>query len=163
MHTPHHHFDHFLMCSNWLSWSAICSSIQITGLILFINSDLFVISTLANYPGFMHGCIDLIGVMRWMIKIGHVNINTKVFLLSSHSACQDRGIQRQHYISWFAWSSLVFDPSYPKIDHSNLQECNWTYFWGFCRSYPTQNTIAKRERGGSMYAYRQPSCWQQTD
>ena len=59
MHTPCCHFDCFLMCSNWLSWWFICSSIGITCSILFANSDLYVTSILAYYPGFMHGRIDL--------------------------------------------------------------------------------------------------------
>ena len=59
MCTPCHHFWSFLMCSIWLYHSLICSSICTICLIISINSDLFVTSTLAKYAGFMHGHIDL--------------------------------------------------------------------------------------------------------
>ena len=47
---------------------------------------------------------SLIGVMRWMIEIGQIDISTKVSLFSSYSAMQD---WRQSYISLVIWSSGI--------------------------------------------------------
>ena len=40
---------------------------------------------------------SLLGVMKWMIKIGQININTRYHHIQQ---CQDRGIWRQCFILW---------------------------------------------------------------
>ena len=54
-------------------------------------------------------------------------INTKVFLLSSHSAMQKHGhleatLHIMGYLKVRHNSRLMFDPSSPDIDHSNFWE-----------------------------------------
>ena len=63
-----------------------------------------------------------------------MNINTKVFLLSSHSAMPRQGhleaaLHVMGYLKLRQNSRLVFDPSYLDIDHSSFQECEWTDFY----------------------------------
>ena len=60
-----------------------------------------------------------------MIKIGHIDINTEVFLLSSHSAMPVMGhmeaaIHFMGYLKLRHNASLAFDPSYPNKDHGNF-------------------------------------------
>ena len=77
----------------------------------------------------------LIGVMRWMIAIRQIDINTKVSLLSSHSAMPreehlEAVLHIMGYLKLRHNSRLAFDPSYPDIGHSNFQECDWTGLYG---------------------------------
>ena len=79
-------------------------------------------------------CQSLIGVMRRRIEIGHININTEVSLLSSHSAMPRQGhleaaLHIMSYLKLRHNSRLVFDPSYPIIDHSNFWQCDWKDFY----------------------------------
>ena len=67
--------------------------------------------------------------MRWMIEIGPIDINTEVSLLSSYSAMLRQGhleavLSIMGYLKLRHNSRLVFDPSYPNIDHSNFRDCN---------------------------------------
>ena len=76
---------------------------------------------------------SLIGVMEWMIKIGQIDTNTKVYLLSSHSAMSRQGhLEAALYIVGCLKirhnSRLMFDPSYPN-DYSNFWDCDWTNFY----------------------------------
>ena len=77
---------------------------------------------------------SLIGVMRWIIEIGQIDINTELSLLSSHSMTSRKGhLEAALYIMGYLKlrynSRLVFDPSYSDIDHSNFQKCNWKDFY----------------------------------
>ena len=69
------------------------------------------------------------GVLRWMIELGKMDIRTKVSLLSSHIALPREGHQEAavHVMTQIGQrynSRLVYDPSYPEIDHSVFKKCN---------------------------------------
>jgi hypothetical protein len=75
------------------------------------------------------------GVMRWMVELGRVDIITEVSVLASHSACPREGhLEAVHHM--FAYldnkhnSRMVFDPSYPQIKLSTFKECDWKEFYG---------------------------------
>ena len=62
----------------------------------------------------------LIGVMRWMVEIGQIDIATEVSMLSSHLAMSCKGylecaLHMMSYLSKKHNSWLVFDPTYPDI------------------------------------------------
>ena len=68
--------------------------------------------------------------MRWMIVIECINMNTKMSLLSSHSAMpRQRHLEgSQHimaYLKPIHNSRVVFDSFYPNIDHNHF----WEYFY----------------------------------
>ena len=70
----------------------------------------------------------LIGVMRWMIDIGHIDINIELSLLSSHSAISRQGhlVAVLHIVCYLKLSHnsrLAFVQSYPDIDHSTFWGC----------------------------------------
>jgi hypothetical protein len=42
----------------------------------------------------------LIGVIRWMVELRHIDIATEVFMLSSYLACPRKGTLRMPCMSW---------------------------------------------------------------
>jgi hypothetical protein len=76
-----------------------------------------------------------IGVLRWMVEIGRLDIITEVSMLASCVAAPREGhldavfrifayLEKKHN------SRLVFDPSYPDIDMREFKECEWKEFYG---------------------------------
>lgn len=76
-----------------------------------------------------------IGILRWMVELGRVDIITEVSMLSSHLALPREG-HLDAVLHIFAYldhkhnSRMVFDPTYPEIDMSNFKECDWKHFYG---------------------------------
>ena len=76
-----------------------------------------------------------IGILRWCVELGRVDIITEVSMLASHLALPREGhLEAVYHI--FAYlekkhnSRVVFDPSYPLIDLSKFKECDWKAFYG---------------------------------
>lgn len=77
-----------------------------------------------------------IGVLRWMVELGRVDIITEVSTLASHMALPREGhlealfhlfgyLKRKHN------ARLVLDPTYPDdIDEGDFKECDWREFYG---------------------------------
>jgi hypothetical protein len=77
---------------------------------------------------------SIIGVMRWMVEIGRIDIARDVSLLSSHLAYPREGhleaaLHVMTYLKTKHNSRLVFDPTYPDIDHINFHNCDWKEFY----------------------------------
>ena len=77
---------------------------------------------------------SIIGIMRWMIEIGRIDIATEVSLLSSYLAYpreghMDAALHVMSYLGLHHNSRLIFDPSYPMIDYSAFPECKWKEFY----------------------------------
>jgi hypothetical protein len=76
-----------------------------------------------------------IGVLRWMVELGRVDIITEVSVLASHLALPREG-HMEAVFHIFAYlkakhnSRMVFDPSYPVIDESQFKEHDWSNFYG---------------------------------
>jgi hypothetical protein len=71
----------------------------------------------------------LIGVMRWMVELGRIDIATEVSLLSSHLAFPREGHLEtaRHIMSYLSQkhnTRLIFDPTYPKIDMGQFPQYN---------------------------------------
>jgi hypothetical protein len=65
----------------------------------------------------------LIGVMRWMVELGCIDIATEVSMLSLYLACPRKGDLENalHVIGYLQLkhnSRLIFDPTYPDIDQT---------------------------------------------
>ena len=78
---------------------------------------------------------SLIGILRWCVELGRVDIITEVSMLASHLAMpRDGHLEASLHI--FAYleekhsSRIVFDPTYPEIDHSRFKECDWRALYG---------------------------------
>jgi hypothetical protein len=77
----------------------------------------------------------LIGVMRWMVEFGCIDIATEVSLLFSHLAYPREGhlktaLHMMSYLSHKHNERLIIDPTYPKIDMGKFPQFNWTKFYG---------------------------------
>ena len=69
-----------------------------------------------------------------MIKLGRINILTKVSLLSSHVALpRERHLQAAVHVMAHVGqrynSRLENDPLYPETDHSVFKQCDWSEFY----------------------------------
>ena len=70
--------------------------------------------------------MSLIGILRWMVELGRVDICLEVSMMSSHMALPREGHLEQlfHiflYLSKYHNTEMVLDPSDPVIDESNTR------------------------------------------
>ena len=77
---------------------------------------------------------ELIGVLRWAIELGRVDILLEVSLLSSHLALPRVGhLQQVYHIFGYLKKSprkrLYFDPDHPKISEDRFQRFDWEDFY----------------------------------
>ena len=77
---------------------------------------------------------ELIGVLRWAIELGRVDILLEVSLLSTHLALPRVGhLQQVYHIFGYLKQSprrrLFFDPEHPKISQDRFQRFDWVDFY----------------------------------
>jgi hypothetical protein len=77
---------------------------------------------------------ELIGVLRWAVELGCVDMLLEVALLSSHLALPRVGhLQQVYHIFGYLKRSprrrLFFDPGYPKISESRFRQFDWIDFY----------------------------------
>ena len=73
----------------------------------------------------------LIGVLRWIVELGRVDICLEVSMLSSHLALPCEGHLEQvfqifAYLKKYHNTELVYDPSNPEIDPAQFEQRDWT-------------------------------------
>ena len=75
--------------------------------------------------------LTIIGILRWMIELGRINIITEVLILSSYVALPREGhleaalyvvVHVMPHVGQKYNSRLVYDPLYPEINHSSFKE-----------------------------------------
>jgi hypothetical protein len=77
---------------------------------------------------------ELIGVLRWSIELGRIDIATEVSMLSTHLAMPREGYLQQAY-NIFAYlktkpkKTLAFDLQHPDIDEARFIKCDWQDFY----------------------------------
>ncbi len=77
---------------------------------------------------------SLIGVLRWAVELGRIDIHIDVSLLSSHLAQPRIGHLEQifhifSYLKHHENSNLVFDPNYVSWDSAGFTQYDWTEFY----------------------------------
>ncbi len=78
---------------------------------------------------------QLIGILRWAVELGRVDMYLEVSLLSQYLASPRQGHLEVAY-HMFAYLKkhpevkLVFDPSYPIVDESWFQQVDWKEMYG---------------------------------
>jgi hypothetical protein len=77
----------------------------------------------------------LIGVMRWMVELGCIDIATEVSMISFYLACPCEGhlenaLRVMGYLHLKHNSRLIFDPTYPEIDQTAFPFFEWMEFYG---------------------------------
>jgi hypothetical protein len=73
----------------------------------------------------------LIGILRWVVESGRIDIIVPVSLLSCYLVSPQEGHLQQAYQSFaclkqFNRPALVFDDSEPKISTDNFHCCDWS-------------------------------------
>jgi hypothetical protein len=76
----------------------------------------------------------LIGVLRWCIELGRIDIIVEVSLLSRFLACPREAHMQQAfhvfgYLKKHARSRMVFDETEPTIDQSRFRVVDWSEFY----------------------------------
>jgi len=75
-----------------------------------------------------------LGVLRWIVELGRIDIMTEVSMLSAHNAMPREGHLEgiYHVFSYLKGhenSKLVFDPAYPVIDERRFKDVDWKDFY----------------------------------
>ena len=78
---------------------------------------------------------SLIGIIRWMVDIGIINITTEVSLLSSHNSYpQEKHFEKVLHVMGYLKLKhnyrLAIYPNYPPINNDNYESQDWTAFYG---------------------------------
>ena len=101
---------------------------------------------------------SLIGILRWAVELGRIDITCEVSMLSSHLALPREGhLQQVYHI--FAYlkchhnSRIVFDPTFPTIDYDNFPRKDWTSAYGDIKEDIPDNAPESRGEGFIMTAY----------
>jgi hypothetical protein len=76
----------------------------------------------------------LIGVLRWIVELGRIDILVAVAMLSRHLALPrvghlEEAIHVFSYLKQYNHSTLVFNPDTPLYDEGRFQKCDWTEYY----------------------------------
>ena len=78
--------------------------------------------------------LNIISILRWMIKLGRINIIMEVSLFPSHL---DAAVHAIAHVGQRYNSRLVYDNSYPEIACNVFKKCDCSEFIGMSRRlYP---------------------------
>ena len=90
-----------------------------------------------------------IGVLRWTVELGRVDMITEVSALASHLALYHTFayLKNKHN------SRMVFDPTYYAIDLGKFKECDWKQFYGDVREPIPPNAPEPRGKEVELRAY----------
>ena len=74
---------------------------------------------------------SLIGILRWIVELGRVDVCLEVSMMSSHLALPRKGHMEQvmqifGYLKKYHNMELVFDPSNPTINEQDFEKKDWT-------------------------------------
>jgi hypothetical protein len=73
---------------------------------------------------------ELIGILRWAVKLGRIDIAMEVSMLSTHLALPREGHLQQVFHVFVLLKAkpkrtIVFDPQHPDIDETRFVKCDW--------------------------------------
>ena len=104
--------------------------------------------------------MSLIGILRWMVELGRVDICVEVSLMSSQMAMPREGHLNQlfhmfGYLKVHHNSKMVFDPSEPEIDRSIFEKQDWsaTVYGADLKEELPPNMPEQRGQGLTTSAY----------
>ena len=78
---------------------------------------------------------QLIGILRWAVELGRVDIYLEVSVLSQYLASPREGhLETAYhifaYLNAYPETKIVFDPTDPLVDESRFQQVDWTEQYG---------------------------------
>jgi hypothetical protein len=101
---------------------------------------------------------ELIGVLRWAVEIGRLDIPLEMSLLSSHLVPPRKGHLEQvcHIFAHLKHGNrrrICLDPSYPSISESRFQAYEWTDFYKHAEEPIPSNMPTARGRIMSAHCF----------
>ena len=78
---------------------------------------------------------SFIGILRWIVELGRIDIGFEASIMASHTALPRIGhlLKVFHIFGYLKHNSnarLVFDPTYPTIDYDRFPANDWEQFYG---------------------------------
>jgi hypothetical protein len=79
-----------------------------------------------------------LGILRWVVELGRIDIATEVSMLAAHNALPREGhlaavFRIYSYLKTRPNARLIFDPTYADIDYEAFPQENWKEFYGDVR------------------------------
>jgi len=101
---------------------------------------------------------SLIGVLRWAVELGRIDILIHVSMLSSFLAAPREGHLSQvfhlfAYLKKYPRSTMVFDDTLPVIDPTAFFQADWTDFYKDAKELLPPNAPPPRGRSVEMYCF----------
>lgn len=101
---------------------------------------------------------EMIGVLRWAVEIGRLDILLEVSLLSQYLAAPREGHLEQvfhvfGYLKQNPKRKLAFDPDYPDIDESRFTKYDWYDFYRECKESIPPNMPPPRGKPVSIHCF----------
>eukprot|EP01082_Thalassiosira_pseudonana_P000405 g60.t1 g60 contig1:137315-137881(+) len=101
---------------------------------------------------------QVVGVLRWMVEVGRIDINTEVSLLSQHLALPRVGhLQAALHIMAYLRSKhnsrMVFDATAPEIDEGQFLRQDWSKQYEGAKEAIPPNALTPRGLGVTMRMY----------
>jgi hypothetical protein len=101
---------------------------------------------------------ELIGILRWAVEIGRLDILLEVALLSSHLAMPRKGHLEQayHIFAYLKHSGkrrVYLDPTYPSISEDRFATYDWTDFYRYAEEAIPSNMPTPRGRYMSLHCF----------
>ena len=103
--------------------------------------------------------MSLIGILRWMVELGRVDICVEVSMMSSHLALPRKGhlaalFHMFAYLKKHHNAEMVFDPTEPDIDEAQFPRENWSHtVYGEVKEEIPPNMPVPRGRAMRMRVY----------
>jgi hypothetical protein len=99
-----------------------------------------------------------IGVLRWCVELGRIDITTEVSMLLSHNALPrvghlDAVFRIFSYLKTKTNARLVLDPTYADIDYESFPKENWCEFYGNAKEHLPPNAPAPRGKPVEVRCY----------
>jgi hypothetical protein len=80
---------------------------------------------------------EMIGILRWAVQLGRLDILLEVSLMSTYLAAPREGHLEQvfhifGYLKKVPKRRIAFDPDHPSIDEARFKPCDWSDFYRDC-------------------------------
>ena len=101
---------------------------------------------------------ELIGMLRWAVELGRVDILLETALMSTHLALLRRGhLEQLYHIFGYLKANpkrnLFFDPQHPKVDERAFKEYDWYNFYRDAKERLLSNMPPPRGRSVSTHCF----------
>ena len=101
---------------------------------------------------------ELIGILRWAVELGRLDILHETSVMSSYMAMPRLGQLQQlyhmfGYLKLYPKRKIAMDPTYPRIDERRFQQFDWTDFYKGVQEAIPEDAPMPRGRFVSMHAF----------